>query len=194
MRCVAHVPDSAGRSQQRYLRFVARNDCLNTLYNDPMTPRDLDAARALRALFPDAPRLADSRSLGLGVAAARAGRRSPGRPSRKRRPVSRRTIGDLADAATDGDGVRGACGRRGWTSPVAERTRRLLTIGHSYVVASNRRLAHEMALQGSGRWQVTAVAPARFRGDMRRDRARADRRRGLTLRPCVDPRSIEVRT
>ena len=45
--------------------------------------------------------------------------------------------------------------------------RRLLTIGHSYVVASNRRLAHEMALQGSGRWQVTAVAPARFRGDMR---------------------------
>ncbi len=34
---VAHVPDKSGRSQQRYLRFVSRNDCLNTLYNDPMT-------------------------------------------------------------------------------------------------------------------------------------------------------------
>jgi GT2 family glycosyltransferase len=34
---VAHVPDPSGRSQQRYLRFVSRNDCLNTLYNDPMT-------------------------------------------------------------------------------------------------------------------------------------------------------------
>jgi GT2 family glycosyltransferase len=34
---IAHVPDESGRSRQRYLRFVARNDCLNTLYNDPLT-------------------------------------------------------------------------------------------------------------------------------------------------------------
>jgi len=34
---VAHVPDGASRDPQRYLRFVARNDCLNTLYNDPIT-------------------------------------------------------------------------------------------------------------------------------------------------------------
>ena len=34
---VAHVSDRASRSAQRYLRFVARNDCLNTLYNDPFT-------------------------------------------------------------------------------------------------------------------------------------------------------------
>ncbi len=34
---VAHVSDRASRSAQRYLRFVARNDCLNTLYNDPLT-------------------------------------------------------------------------------------------------------------------------------------------------------------
>ena len=47
----------------------------------------------------------------------------------------------------------------------AERT--LLTIGHSYVVGHNRRLAHEMAVQGCGRWRVTAVAPATFRGDLR---------------------------
>ena len=47
------------------------------------------------------------------------------------------------------------------------RPRRLLTIGHSYVVAMNRRLAHEMALAGAGEWEVTAVAPDRFPGDLR---------------------------
>ena len=41
--------------------------------------------------------------------------------------------------------------------------RRLLTIGHSYCVRVNRRLAHELA--STGEWDVTAVAPARFRGD-----------------------------
>jgi GT2 family glycosyltransferase len=37
---VAHLPDKAGRDRTRYLRFVARNDCLNSLYNDPF-PRVL---------------------------------------------------------------------------------------------------------------------------------------------------------
>jgi GT2 family glycosyltransferase len=32
---VAHIPDKAGRNQQQYLRQVARNDCFNTLLNDP---------------------------------------------------------------------------------------------------------------------------------------------------------------
>lgn len=41
--------------------------------------------------------------------------------------------------------------------------RRLLTIGHSYAVGVNRRLAHELAIAGD--WDVTAVAPARFHGD-----------------------------
>jgi len=45
--------------------------------------------------------------------------------------------------------------------------RRLLTIGHSYVVAGNRRLAHEMAVQGRGHWDVTAVAPERLGADLR---------------------------
>ena len=45
--------------------------------------------------------------------------------------------------------------------------KRLLTIGHSYVVAQNRRLAHEMALAGEGRWSVTAVAPRSYPGDLR---------------------------
>jgi glycosyltransferase involved in cell wall biosynthesis len=44
---------------------------------------------------------------------------------------------------------------------------RLVTIAHSYVVANNRRLAHEMAVQGRGRWEVTAIAPARLVGDLR---------------------------
>ncbi|HEX9368217.1 MAG TPA: glycosyltransferase family 4 protein [Vicinamibacterales bacterium] len=46
--------------------------------------------------------------------------------------------------------------------------RRLLTIGHSYVVAANRRLAHEMAVQSGGSWEVTAIAPARYRADLGR--------------------------
>lgn len=37
---VSHLPDVAGRSLTRYLRFVSRNDCLNALYNDPF-PRVL---------------------------------------------------------------------------------------------------------------------------------------------------------
>jgi glycosyltransferase involved in cell wall biosynthesis len=48
--------------------------------------------------------------------------------------------------------------------------RALITIGHSYVVADNRRLAHEMAIAGRGRWRVTAVAPLAYRGDLRRIR------------------------
>jgi len=47
------------------------------------------------------------------------------------------------------------------------RPRRLLTIAHSYVVATNRRLAHAMAVAGAGEWEVTAVAPARYPGDLR---------------------------
>lgn len=47
------------------------------------------------------------------------------------------------------------------------RPRRLVSIAHSYVVAQNRRLAHEMAKQAGGRWEVTAVAPSFFHGDLR---------------------------
>jgi len=45
--------------------------------------------------------------------------------------------------------------------------KRLLTIGHSYVVGLNRRLAHEMALAGAGRWTVTVAAPSEYPGDLR---------------------------
>lgn len=33
---VMHAQDTAGRSPQRYLRYVTRNDCLNALYNEPL--------------------------------------------------------------------------------------------------------------------------------------------------------------
>ena len=33
---VVHAQDAAGRTPQRYLRYVTRNDCLNALYNEPV--------------------------------------------------------------------------------------------------------------------------------------------------------------
>lgn len=44
--------------------------------------------------------------------------------------------------------------------------KRLLTIGHSYVVGTNRRLARAMAAAGAGAWEVTAAAPSSFPGDL----------------------------
>jgi glycosyltransferase involved in cell wall biosynthesis len=44
--------------------------------------------------------------------------------------------------------------------------RRLLTIGHSYVIGVNRRLAHEMSRVGDSEWEVTCVAPRRYRADL----------------------------
>jgi glycosyltransferase involved in cell wall biosynthesis len=44
---------------------------------------------------------------------------------------------------------------------------RILSIGHSYVVALNRRLPHEMARVGAPRWEVVAVAPKFIHGDLR---------------------------
>ncbi len=47
------------------------------------------------------------------------------------------------------------------------RPRRLISIAHSYAVALNRRLAHEMARLGGRDWEVTAVAPSLFQGELR---------------------------
>ena len=49
-------------------------------------------------------------------------------------------------------------------SPPRARVRRLLTVGHSYAVGMNRRLAHEMARAGGGEWEVVAAAPRHFHG------------------------------
>lgn len=61
------------------------------------------------------------------------------------------------------------------------RRRRLLTIGHSYCVAANRRLAHELALTGD--WDVTVVGPARFRGDFRLHQTVRDPRERCSVEP-----------
>jgi glycosyltransferase involved in cell wall biosynthesis len=50
---------------------------------------------------------------------------------------------------------------------VSTKARRLISIAHSYCVALNRRLAHEMAQSGRGKWEVTAVSPSFFYGDLR---------------------------
>ena len=84
---------------------------------------------------------------------------------RSRRPVSRQTRASWR-RLRDGSAPYPSTGLA--AIPAGERRlKRLLTIGHSYVVAENRRLAHEMAVQGSGEWQVTAAAPARLQGDLR---------------------------
>jgi phosphatidylinositol alpha-1,6-mannosyltransferase len=59
-----------------------------------------------------------------------------------------------------------------------KRPLRLVTVGHSYVVGLNRRLAHEMSAQANGEWEVTAVAPRYFHGsrDLRPVLAQPDQR------------------
>ena len=54
---VMHEPDQAGRSKQRYLRYVTRNDCLNALYNDPLSRLVVDPSGATGDLLPHAPRV-----------------------------------------------------------------------------------------------------------------------------------------
>ena len=155
---------ASGRSQQRYLRFVSRNDCFNTLYNDPMT-RLIWMLPARFALYFRMRRGWKIRDPWGGMWLLR--EFVAGLPDvlAHRRPVSRRTLADVADAASGGHAVCWNHQPSRRDSTMAER--RLLTIGHSYVVANNRRLAHEMAVQGNGRWSVTAVSPEHFRGDMR---------------------------
>ncbi len=53
-------------------------------------------------------------------------------------------------------------------------TKKLLSIGHSYVVALNRRLVNEIARIGKDEWEITAVAPAFMHGDLRSLTFKAD--------------------
>ncbi len=53
-------------------------------------------------------------------------------------------------------------------------------MGHSYCVAANRELPREMALVGEKEWEVTAVAPSSFYGDLRF--IKLERRVGETYR------------
>jgi glycosyltransferase involved in cell wall biosynthesis len=63
--------------------------------------------------------------------------------------------------------------------------RRLLTIGHSYTVGANRRLAQELAVRGD--WEVTVAAPRRFRGDFRSYELHAEPDEAYALEPLSAP-------
>ena len=67
---VIHQPDQGGRSQQRYLRYVTRNDCLSALYNEPLHRLAWSGASSLGALLPHAPGVEDRRPMGLGLGPA----------------------------------------------------------------------------------------------------------------------------
>lgn len=62
------------------------------------------------------------------------------------------------------------------------RRRRLLTISHSYVVTLNRRFASELARAGGDDWEVTAVAPTSFKGDLRHIDLERDSHESSSLR------------
>src|SRR5581483_3486711 len=49
-------------------------------------------------------------------------------------------------------------------SVVKARPRRLLSIGHSYVVGGNRQLAHAIQRVSRGRWEIQVAAPNYFHG------------------------------
>jgi glycosyltransferase involved in cell wall biosynthesis len=53
------------------------------------------------------------------------------------------------------------------TGKTVMKTKRILSIGHSYVVNLNRRLVNEMARLGGDEWAVTTVAPNFVLGDLR---------------------------
>jgi len=57
---------------------------------------------------------------------------------------------------------------------MSARRLKLLTIGHSYVVALNRRLPNEIARLAAGCWDVTAVAPRFVRAELRDIELEAD--------------------
>lgn len=47
-----------------------------------------------------------------------------------------------------------------------KKMRRLLTVGHSYVIGVNRRLSHEFSRVGKGSWEVSCIAPEKYRADL----------------------------
>lgn len=97
---VVHASDPAGRDARRYLRQVARNDCLTSLYNDPL-PRVLWMTAARYALYFRMRHKWRIRDPWGGVWLARdLVRRLPSVLS-QRRPVKRRTIARWAELKKD---------------------------------------------------------------------------------------------
>jgi GT2 family glycosyltransferase len=88
---VVHEPDPGGRSKQRYLRYVTRNDCLHTLYNEPFTRAAWMVPARLAVYFRMRRVLNVSDRWGwLWIVRELAG--NSGSILRERRPVSRATV------------------------------------------------------------------------------------------------------
>lgn len=88
---ISHLPDPAGRSRLRYLRFVSRNDCLNALYNDPV-PRVWWTLPARYGLYFRMRRSWKIRDPWGWLWLAREVARTAGAPAFRRTPVSRSTL------------------------------------------------------------------------------------------------------
>ena len=88
---IAHVTDPASRNARKYLRLVSRNDCLNSLYNDP-PERVLWMVPARLALYFRMRRGWKIHDPGGGWWVVREVVRCFPRVWRDRRPVSRATL------------------------------------------------------------------------------------------------------
>jgi GT2 family glycosyltransferase len=88
---VVHEPDPAGRSKQRYLRYVTRNDCLHALYNEPFSRALWVVPARLAVYFRMRRTLAVSDRWGWAWV-AREIAANAGSIIRDRRPVSRATV------------------------------------------------------------------------------------------------------
>jgi glycosyltransferase involved in cell wall biosynthesis len=65
---------------------------------------------------------------------------------------------------------------------VTGKVRQLLSVGHSYCIALNRRLTEEMERIGGPPWQVTTIAPRFFHGDLSPIRTQANPLEASSLR------------
>ena len=164
---VAHLVDPSGRSPARYLRYA-----LGPLRVAPSPLRGTERLSVLavqRAAAAHVPRDPDPALPVSENEPSRTRARSRWFPLDRQRAVQGPAGGHPrteAGAVGERETLALAPARLSGLSPgvgVSGSKRRLLTIAHSYCVDLNRRLAQELAAAGD--WEVTAVGPARFRGD-----------------------------
>src|SRR5258705_215304 len=116
---------------------------------------------------------AADQSLGGACGPARAAHGGGGSVSPRARPSAPHALVARASAGKgtgpmDRPSLADRRRERTTSSALILRPRRVVSVAHSYCVGLNRRLAHEIARLQSSRWEVTAVAPPAYRGDLRR--------------------------